>query len=104
MHHRHRRDVFLLEDLRFPFRGCLIAERNKSITPFLRLGVIDSGMHAHCVTYNYQYMANKNLNAAKVAKKDEFYTQLADIERIATLLATFSRESGVMQLRRPLRK
>lgn len=26
-------------------------------------------------------MANKNLNAAKVAKKDEFYTQLPDIER-----------------------
>ena len=26
-------------------------------------------------------MANKNLNAAKVAKKDEFYTQLSDIER-----------------------
>ena len=26
-------------------------------------------------------MANKNLNAAKRAKKDEFYTQLADIER-----------------------
>lgn len=26
-------------------------------------------------------MANKNLNAAKVAKKDEFYTQLGDIER-----------------------
>lgn len=26
-------------------------------------------------------MANKNLNAAKTAKKDEFYTQLVDIER-----------------------
>lgn len=26
-------------------------------------------------------MANKNLNAAKLAKKDEFYTQLGDIER-----------------------
>lgn len=26
-------------------------------------------------------MANKNLNAAKVAKKDEFYTQMSDIER-----------------------
>ena len=26
-------------------------------------------------------MANKNLNAAKTAKKDEFYTQLSDIER-----------------------
>jgi hypothetical protein len=25
-------------------------------------------------------MANKNLNAAKVAKKDEYYTQLRDIE------------------------
>ena len=35
-------------------------------------------------------MANKNLNAAKVAKKDEFYTQLSDIERIAALLATLS--------------
>lgn len=26
-------------------------------------------------------MANRNLNAAKRAKKDEFYTQLPDIER-----------------------
>ena len=26
-------------------------------------------------------MANKTLNAAKSAKKDEFYTQMADIER-----------------------
>ena len=26
-------------------------------------------------------MANKNLNAAKTAKKDEFYTQMSDIER-----------------------
>lgn len=26
-------------------------------------------------------MANKNLNRAKTAKKDEFYTQLSDIER-----------------------
>ncbi len=25
-------------------------------------------------------MANKNLNQAKTAKKDEFYTQLVDIE------------------------
>ena len=39
---RHRRGAFLFDGLRFPFRGCLIAERNKSITPFLRLGVIDS--------------------------------------------------------------
>lgn len=33
------------------------------------------------ITINQKYMANKNLNAAKVAKKDEFYTQLSDIER-----------------------
>ena len=26
-------------------------------------------------------MANKNLNAAKAAKKDEFYTEMTDIER-----------------------
>ena len=26
-------------------------------------------------------MANKNLQAAKAAKKDEFYTQLTDIEK-----------------------
>ena len=26
-------------------------------------------------------MANKNLSAAKAAKKDEFYTQYEDIER-----------------------
>lgn len=26
-------------------------------------------------------MANKNLNAAKTAKKDEFYMQFTDIER-----------------------
>ncbi len=27
-------------------------------------------------------MANKNLNAAKTAKKDEFYTQMSDIEMV----------------------
>ena len=26
---RLRRDVFFIDNLRFPFRGCLIAERNK---------------------------------------------------------------------------
>ena len=49
MHHRYRRGVFLLCRLRFPFRRCLIAERNKSITPFLRLGVIDSYLKAEDV-------------------------------------------------------
>lgn len=34
-------------------------------------------MHRDC----QPLMANKNLNAAKSAKKDEFYTQLTDIER-----------------------
>ena len=33
---RHRRGAFLFCRLGFPFRGCLIAERNKGITPFLR--------------------------------------------------------------------
>ena len=32
-------------------------------------------------THNAWRMANKNLNAAKTAKKDEFYTQMKDIER-----------------------
>ena len=31
--------------------------------------------------HNAECMANKNLDAAKTAKKDEFYTQLTDIER-----------------------
>ena len=51
---RNRRGVFLLSCLRFPFRGCLIAERNKSITPFLRLGVIDSCMQILYRITNYQ--------------------------------------------------
>lgn len=60
------------------FLRCLIAERNKVHRAFLRLGVIDSLM----LRNDYQHtMANKNLNAAKTAKKDEFYTQLVDIER-----------------------
>ena len=37
-------------------------------------------------------MANKNLNAAKVAKKDEFYTQLSDIEDEVNGLITYDRE------------
>ncbi len=41
-------------------------------------GVIDSWC---LLTENNQSMANKNLNAAKTAKKDEFYTQMTDIER-----------------------
>ena len=44
----------------------------------MRLVVIDSWV----LQSDYQLiMANKNLNAAKAAKKDEFYTQLPDIER-----------------------
>ena len=35
----------------------------------------------HDESINLICMANKNLNAAKTAKKDEFYTQLSDIER-----------------------
>ena len=35
-------------------------------------------------------MANKNLNKAKEAKKDESYTQLEDINNDETLSRTFS--------------
>ena len=48
-------------------------------TPLLCHGVIDSELLYHSLSIIL--MANKNLNAAKVAKKDEFYTQLVDIER-----------------------
>lgn len=30
-------------------------------------------------------MANKNLNKAKEAKKDEFYTQLEDINNVSSI-------------------
>ena len=40
-----------------------------------------SGLIAVCLFSINPVMANKNLNAAKAAKKDEFYTQLSDIER-----------------------
>ena len=40
-----------------------------------------SGLIAVCLFSINPIMANKNLNAAKAAKKDEFYTQLSDIER-----------------------
>lgn len=39
---------------------------------------------AYCIFNDYQsfcIMPNRNLNAARAAKKDEFYTQLSDIER-----------------------
>lgn len=53
------------------------AKRDKSdITLFLRFGGLIA-MPKDC----QPLMANKNLNAAKAAKKDEFYTQLTDIER-----------------------
>jgi len=38
---------------------------------------------------------NKNLNKAKVAKKDEFYTQLPDIER--ELAHSREKEAGFMK-------
>ena len=59
------------------------AKRDKdSITLFfVALWRIDSRLHFYCDYQSEKSMANKNLNAAKVAKKDEFYTQLSDIER-----------------------
>ena len=51
-----------------------------SITLFLCLRVC--GLIVVCCLFTIsRTMANKNLNAAKTAKKDEFYTQLSDIER-----------------------
>ncbi len=59
--------------------GYLIAERDKDvITSFAFSGVIDSRLQNTRLSI---IMANKNLNAAKTAKKDEFYTQMSDIER-----------------------
>ena len=59
-------------------RGCLIAERGKDvITSFVFSGVIDSRLQLK----DYQSMAKRSLDAAKVAKEDEFYTQMSDIER-----------------------
>lgn len=59
--------------------GCLKAERGKDvITSFAFSGVIDSRLQNTRLSI---IMANKNLNAAKTAKKDEFYTQMSDIER-----------------------
>ena len=59
------------------------AKRDKdSITLFLlRFGGLIAGCIFYCDYQSEKSMANKNLNAAKVAKKDEFYTQLSDIER-----------------------
>ena len=59
-------------------RRCLLLNAIRSITLLLRISVIDSRLPIN----DYQSpMANKNLNAAKTAKKDEFYTQMSDIER-----------------------
>jgi hypothetical protein len=55
-----------------------LAMRNKVHHVFLRIGVIDSRLQ---LKDYHAPMANKNLNAAKTAKKDEFYTQMSDIER-----------------------
>ena len=64
-----------------PFRGRPVLNASKdSITLFLCLRVC--GLIVVCCLFTIsQTMANKNLNAAKTAKKDEFYTQLSDIER-----------------------
>ena len=64
-----------------PFRGRPVLNASKdSITLFLCLRVC--GLIVVCCLFTIsQTMANKNLNAAKAAKKDEFYTQLSDIER-----------------------
>jgi hypothetical protein len=65
----------ILKDFRGSIRGHPVLNAIRGITPLLRI----SGLIA---TQNYQSaMANKILNNAKSAKKDEFYTQLIYIER-----------------------
>ena len=62
-----------------PFPRPPRAKRDKKSTTlfFCVCGLIADMPHL----YQSFFMANKNLNAAKVARKDEFYTQLEDIER-----------------------
>ena len=59
------------------------AKRGKnSITLFLSSALaIDSLLHFFNDYQSFCIMPNRNLNAARAAKKDEFYTQLSDIER-----------------------
>ncbi len=54
-----------------------LAERNKTAHTFL---LCSRGLIVDAPKLSIN-MANKKLNAAKKAKKDEFYTQLSDIER-----------------------
>lgn len=59
------------------------AKRGKnSITLFLSSALaIDSLLHFFNDYQSFCIMPNRNLNAARAAKKDEFYTQFSDIER-----------------------
>lgn len=59
------------------------AKRGKNgITLFLSSALaIDSLLHFFNDYQSFCIMPNRNLNAARAAKKDEFYTQLSDIER-----------------------
>ena len=43
-------------------------------------------------------VGNASLNKANIAKQDEFYTQLTDIEKTAALSKAFQRENGTADL------
>ena len=62
-----------------PFRGRPVLNAIRRAPRFFFARLRTDSRHASL--YQSFFMANKNLNAAKVAKKDEFYTQLEDIER-----------------------
>ena len=96
MHHCYRRGVFLLCRLRFPFRGCLIAERNKSITPFLRLSVIDSCMH---LLYRREVLPKQVELKTKFSRNIElnvpFVTAAMDTVTEASMAIAIAREGGI---------
>ena len=62
-----------------PFRGRPVLNAIRRAPRFFFARLRTDSRYASL--YQSFFMANKNLNAAKVAKKDEFYTQLEDIER-----------------------
>lgn len=59
----------------------LSVNANGKVCTFLFAPLLRGGLIVYATDKLSTTMANKNLNAAKVAKKDEFYTQLTDIER-----------------------
>lgn len=70
----------LFERMRYHFLGCLV-ERNKKSHTLLFFRCVPRGrLIVYARKLSIAMAGNKNLQAANKAKKDEFYTQLVDIE------------------------